>query len=110
MVSNLTKAAVLDALLIAAAYFVFGDQVWRASFASSEHFVATVTYLPFIQFFSMSGWTIPLESPPTLDWLQVFLAIIVVSNLYYAWRVLSSRRDRGAGTGGQGNPSEPVPP
>jgi len=92
MVSRLTKVVLFDALLIIAGYFVYSDLQWRSSYASSEGLSPSTAYLPFIRTFTMSGRAFPLQSPPTLDWLQVLAAAFIVVNVWCVFATLGDRR------------------
>ena len=91
------KILVLDVLILLFGYFVAGDLQWRSSYAASEGLLPTYSYFPFIQLFTMSGRVmfgkaLPLQSPPTLDWLQVLGAVFVVANLWYAYVTFRRRK------------------
>ncbi|MBI3858924.1 MAG: hypothetical protein HY296_01595 [Thaumarchaeota archaeon] len=92
MARNLLKMTLLDAILILAIVLVLGDLADRAAYARLEHFVPSATYFPFVSTFTILGANIPLVSPPTLDWVQVLAAALVISNVYFVLTGLRPRR------------------
>jgi hypothetical protein len=88
------KVAVLDVVLLVFAYYVLQDLDWRSSFAVSRGFGATTSYSLLTRMFEMVGRGTTLQSPPTLDWIQVVVAILIILNLGYAFGALrGSRRE-----------------
>ena len=104
MVSRLLKALVADLLMLVAAYSVVMDLQWRNSFAAFKGLNASTSYLPFIRMFTMTGRSLPLESPPTLDWLQVLAAAFIVINVWYVFVTYADRRRRPTQSSEPGNP------
>jgi len=51
------------------------------------------SYSLLIQFFSMRSGNLLLTSPPTLDWTQVLILLLVVIDVWYFWAL---SRDRSA--------------
>jgi hypothetical protein len=94
LVARLAKVLVADALLIVAGYFVAVDLQWRSSYAVSEGLAPSTSYLPFVRLFTMAGRAFPLQSPPTLDWLQTLVAAFIVLNLWYVFTALRKGGDR----------------
>ena len=92
MVARLVKALVADVVMVVAAYFVTADLQWRSGYAASEGLTPSTSYLPFIRVFTMTGRSFPLQSPPTLDWLQVLAAAFILVNIWYAAGALANRR------------------
>ena len=55
----------------------------------------------------MAGSTVSLTSPPTLDWIQLLVLVLVAVNGWFAYRAYRSRKssiDRGTSLGSAGNP------
>ena len=96
MVSRLLKALVVDAVLIVAGYFVAADLQWRSSYAVSEGLAPSTSYLPFLRVFTMTGRAVPLQSPATLDWIQVLAAVFIVVNVWFALGALGDRKKAAA--------------
>lgn len=80
MIRRAAVLAVFDLLAFVFLYFVLQDLAWRTSYAESEHLISSTTYSLFIRTFSITGTTIPLVSPPALDWVQVAVASLIVVN------------------------------
>ncbi len=98
MVRTGVKVILADAVLLVAGYFVLLDLQWRSAYAASEGLAPSYSYSPFTKFFTLSGRSLPLVSPPTLDWVQVSAALLVVLNVWYLYRILTRR--------GKGEPGE----
>lgn len=105
MARSALSVLVADVLLLLAVYLVLDDRTWRLRCAlgtaaadctarSSPHF----SYSLFTLTFSMTSDRIPgipvqtLQSPPTLDWVQVLVAALVVLNAWYVYALVRSRR------------------
>ena len=88
--------AVFDLLALAFLYLVLGDLSWRTSYVESERLIPHTTYLLFIRTFSITGNTIlipnGLVSPPTLDWVQVVFASLIVVNGLFVFSTLRKSR------------------
>ena len=94
------KVAIADALLLAGVYLVLVNRAWKIQCAmengvncevarTSPHF----SYSLFtISFSAISPSGMLLQSPPSLDWVQVLLAVFVVVNAWYAYSALRRRR------------------
>jgi hypothetical protein len=85
------KVAVADVVLIIFLLWVLGDMQGRLSYATAEGRPATFVHSIFIQFFQMSTSSLLLQSPPTLDWSEILVFVLVVINAYFAY---SAFRDR----------------
>ena len=100
MARTALKVLLADIVLVAAVYSVIRDLGWRASYAASPHasaingYSSSISYSILTQFFTMSGSGVRLTSPPTLDWVQLIAAALVVLNQWYAYTILARRRAR----------------
>jgi len=102
LVRTILKVLVVDAILLAAEFWVFQDLQWRTGFASSLHNACShlCTYSPsfsygiLIQFFTMTGNGVHLTSPPTFDWAQALAYAVVILNAWFAYRFFQSRKSR----------------
>lgn len=92
------KVAVVDLVLLGALYFIVQNLQWRASYAASEGLTPSYSYSLLWNVFQMSGRAFPLQSPPTLDWVQLLAAILAVLNLVYVYTALRGRRSKGLRT------------
>lgn len=81
VVSRFVKLALVDALLLSATYFVIVDLQWRNDYAAEKGLGTSISYSLFTHVFSMTSPTTSLQSPLTLDWLQVLIAVMVVVNV-----------------------------
>ena len=101
---TVVKVTIADAILLAGVYLVLINRGWKKQCAignavdctarSSPHF----SYSVFTIYFSMvsppstaSPSGMLLQSPPSLDWVQVFVAALVVINAWYAYSALRHR-------------------
>jgi len=97
MVRTALKVLAADVILLVALFNVIQDIQWRTSYAASPHQAAPNGYTPafayniFTQFFTMSGNGVSLTSPPTLDWVQLLAAVLVLLN---AWFFYTSYKGR----------------
>jgi hypothetical protein len=97
MIGERVKVAMVDIVLVFAAYEVLHDLQWRTGYATSSH-AGTLGYSPsfsyslLIQFFTMAGNGVRLTSPPTIDWVQLLAYVLVVLNAWYAYKTLKSRK------------------
>lgn len=88
MVRWYVKLVVFDAFALAALYFVLDDLAARNSYAVSEGLTPGASYSIFTRMFSIGGRSIPLVSPPTLDWVQVIVVVLVVVDLAFVYPAL----------------------
>lgn len=104
VVRRAIEVAVTDALLLVGTYLVIVNRQWKINCAlglttdctprNSPHFAYSV----FTVYFSMNSSLTPhvlLTSPPSLDWVQVFVAALVVIN---AWYLITHLRERSKGS------------
>jgi hypothetical protein len=88
-----------DIVLLFALYSVFVDLQWRTGYAASVHsacpqfcsYSPSFGYSLLTQFFTLAGNGVRLTSPPTLDWVQLVVYVLVVLNAWYAYKTLKSR-------------------
>jgi hypothetical protein len=86
------KLAVADAFLLIAGYYVLQDLSWRSAYAVSRGFTPTSAYSLLTRMFSLTGQGSGLQSPPTLDWVQVVVALLIIANVSYVWDWYRSSR------------------
>lgn len=98
MVRRVVVTGAFDLLALVFLYFVLQDLAWRTSYAESERLVPHTTYSFFVREFSIAGNVIQvhqgLVSPPTLDWVQLVVALLVVVNGLYAFSALRKSTSR----------------
>jgi hypothetical protein len=82
------KVLLVDVVLLVFAYYVQEDLDWRSSYAAFRGYSPTTHYSLLIRTFQMVGGGVPLQSPPTLDWIQVVILILIVVNVSYLYGVL----------------------
>jgi hypothetical protein len=86
---------VADALLLLSLVGVLLDQQWRTGYASSSlRYVPSYSYSIFTRYFTMAGPQGRLVSPPTLDWVQLIVAGLLVVNAWYAYVLIRERGRR----------------
>ena len=94
-----TKASFLqlllaNAILISLVALVFQDQLARLDYWRSIGFTPETIYSIFsLRFPAMKG-NLSIPGLPAFDWVQVFLAVIVLMDVYFFASVLTSRSDR----------------
>ena len=83
-----------NAILISLVALVRQDQLARLDYWRSIGFTPETIYSIFsLRFPAMKG-NLSIPGLPTLDWVQVFLAVIVLMDVYYFASVLTGRSDR----------------
>lgn len=99
------KVLLVDLLFVVALYFVFSDLSWRTYYAMSPHdacgglcsYTPSFSFSLLTRFFTMAGNGVSLTSPPTLDWVQVIVVLLVAVNgwtafdSYRSWKYSRSR-------------------
>ncbi len=94
------KVASADIVLLFGLYSVLQDLQWRIGYAASLHsacprfcsYSPSFSYSLLTQFFTLAGNGVRLTSPPTLEWVQLIVYVLVVLNAWYAYKALKSRR------------------
>jgi hypothetical protein len=112
MVKMVYKVAAVDLVLLALLYYVLQDLAWRAYYAGTPHvpgspFAPSFSYSILIRYFTMAGSKVSLTSPPTLDWVQLIVLVLVAVNGWFAYNAYRSRKasiDRGTSLGSAANP------
>lgn len=84
--------AIFNVLCIISLFLVNLDISEREAYAMSLGYVFSNSYLPLIKFQYLEGQT-TLKSPPTLDWVQTLLLLLVFVDIYYLVRYLGSLRN-----------------
>jgi hypothetical protein len=88
----LLEVLVANLALIALFSWITGDYDFRASYWTTEAFTsATARYPLFLITSAMKGST-SIPGLLTLDWQQVVVLLLVVTDAVYAWSLLAARR------------------
>ena len=99
MVRTAIKVLLVDVVLLVGMYYVIKDIAWRSSctmaFPQCRYSVASFQYSPLTYVTTLSSGGIPLVSPLTVDWIQLFTAVLIVLNLWFVYSYLRSRRAKG---------------
>lgn len=98
------KVLPADLLLLTALYFVLQDLSWRTHYAASPHnacggvcaYTPSFSYGFLTRIFTMTGNNAQLVSPPTVDWVQVLVVLLVAINAWFAYVTLKPRLRGGA--------------
>ena len=100
MVRAVAKILAADAVLLGSMFLVLQDLEWRTGYASSAlHYAPSFDYSVLTRFLTMTGQSTSLVSPPTLDWVQLLMAVLAVLNLSYLYRSLRrSKPDANVGS------------
>jgi hypothetical protein len=88
------KWGLVDVLLLLGLYGVYLDRLWRASCEAPGQClsqVSSISLSPFTLVTSLGSNGVPLQSPLTLDWIQLILISLVVVNTYFAYIWLRRR-------------------
>ncbi|MDA4124613.1 MAG: hypothetical protein OK438_04080 [Thaumarchaeota archaeon] len=91
MVRASLKLLVVDAVLLLSAYLVLQDLAWRSGYASQNGFTPSYLYSVLTQSFSMTGKGLALQTPLTLDWVQIIAVLLVVVNVWYLYGIVTRR-------------------
>jgi hypothetical protein len=106
MVRTSLKVLAVDTVLLIGVYFVLQDLQWRSGYASQEGFTPSTIYSVLTKSFAMTGRSLALQSPPTLDWIQVLVVVLVALNAWYLLRLFGpNRRGKKAVAAGTGQAS-----
>jgi len=93
MVGSGVKVVLIDAVLLVFGFVIQQDIQWRSAYASSVlGYAQSVSYSVLTKFFTMTGRGSSLESPPTLDWVQVLAYALLLVNAWFVYRSLKPRR------------------
>jgi len=115
-----TRRVTVEVLLVNAAmlfltYLVYSDEQWRIGCALGQGLNCTIRSAPsysyslLIRFFSMRNSTMLLTSPPVLDWIQVFVVVLIVVDAWYLFRIVSKRGISPSGVTQKGLSPSPQP-
>lgn len=88
MRTGILKVALVDAVLLVFAYYVLQDLSWRDSYAASRGFSASTSFSLLTRRLELTSGGTTLVSPPTLDWIQVVIALLIIVNVAYVVGVL----------------------
>ena len=86
---GLIEVVIFDALVLLFAYEVELDVAWRNAYANDKIGTASTSYgflTRALQIVRPDGQV--LRSPPTLDWVQVSLALLIIVNLVVIYEQL----------------------
>jgi len=98
MVGTGVKVLVIDAVLLVAGLLIQQDVLWRSAYASSVlGYSPSVSYSVLTKFFEMTGRVTSLNSPPTLDWVQLVAVLLLIVNFWYAYSIVRGRKIGRAG-------------
>lgn len=86
------KVLVTNAVLLTLVYLVEQAQATRVAYAASEGLAFDIARSLLVQTSTLWSQGGPLVSPLTLDWIQVLLLALVLSDLYYFYGVVKKSR------------------
>ena len=100
MFSRALKVLVVDAVLLAALFYVVQDLHWRSDYAAATvsrcagecSYAPSFSYGFLTQVFTMSGNFAKLASPATLDWTQALAYALILLNAWLVYTYWGSRR------------------
>lgn len=92
------EVLIVDSVVLILTHFVHADEQWRIYCASGQEAGCLVRsdpsyfYSLLTRYFSMRNGTMLLMSPPTLDWIQVFVVVLVMVNVWFVLRTFVDRQ------------------
>ena len=94
MLRRTLKVLAVDVVLLVALFYVIQDLQWRSDYASEAinrcagpcSYTPSLSYSLLTQVFTMTGNSVRLASPVTLDWVQALSYLLILLN---AWLVYS---------------------
>ena len=86
MARTLVKVVLADVIMSFGLILVLEDLGWRSAYAATKGFSPSYSYSVFTHVFSLTRQQLILASPLTLDWIQLFVAGLIVLNLWYLVR------------------------
>jgi hypothetical protein len=89
---SLIGLAFADFVLLVFAYYVLQDLDWRGWYATLRGLSPSTSYSFLTRMFTMTGQGSALQSPPTLDWIQVVVALLIIINIVYGVGALKGAR------------------
>ncbi len=101
MARTALKVLIIDAIVLLAEFLAIQDVQARSECALGTSLYGqeclvrsspSYTYSLFTQSFSMATKGYTLQSPPTLDWIQLLTAVLFVVNIWFAYTYLKRRR------------------
>ena len=102
------EVIVANAVLLILTYFVYTDEQWRIGCALGQGLNCSIRSAPsyayslLARFFSMSNGTMLLTSPPILDWIQLFVVVLAVVDVWYLLQTRAGGRPQSSNTTPQG--------
>jgi len=89
---RILEILVVNLVLLLALYFVMADVSSRAAYAAREGLSYFFTQSILVETSSLQGHATTLQSPVTLDWLQIIVALLVVIDAVYVYDWVQRRR------------------
>ncbi|QQG48942.1 MAG: hypothetical protein HY247_01090 [archaeon] len=85
------KLLIGDVLILVAGYLVTKDLQARVAYAAAERYSPSFSYSILTKYFDMIRNSVTLQSPLTLDWIQVLAFAFIIVNGWYAYGFLRGR-------------------
>ncbi len=93
--SSLIQLVLANAVLISLVSLVRQDQLTRLDYWKSIGFTPGAIYSVFSLRYPAVNRGVAIPGLPTLDWVQLFLGVLVVIDVYYLALTLTGRSNRG---------------
>jgi len=90
---GMLEVIVVNTVLLLLLYFVTADQAERAAYAAEEGLAFLFSRSVLVQTSILQGSRGTLQSPLTLDWVQLLLGALVVIDGLLAYEVIKRRRN-----------------
>ena len=98
MNTGILKVALVDVVLLVFAYLVFQNLYWRDNYDAFRGYSVSTSFSLLIRRLELSSTSKTLVSPPTLDWIQVVIALLIIVNIVYVFGVLRSPKSAEKGS------------
>jgi lipid-A-disaccharide synthase-like uncharacterized protein len=93
-ISSIVQIVLVNAILIALMVLVREDQLARFDYWSSIGFAGKTVYSILMLRYPATSDHVSIPGLPTLDWVQVFLIVIVLLDVYYLAIIVTGRSDK----------------
>lgn len=90
--AKVLEALAVNIVLLLGIYFVLGDVATRTAYAAGKGMSYTFAQLFLVETSTLQGSSGGLQSPLTLDWVQLLLVVLVVVDVLYFYGWLERRR------------------
>lgn len=90
--AELAQVLVVNAVLIPLLALITENYGLRAAYWGSEHFTYTMVRYPFLFITSAASGSTHIPGVLSVDWQQVVLVVLVLTDGWFVWSALKARR------------------